>query len=63
MSEIRHWLDKVGLAHYADLFEANALDLALLADVTDEALSDIGVVTADLKDAKALLDELAAGAA
>jgi class 3 adenylate cyclase len=46
MSEIRKWLEGIGLAQYADTFEANALDMDLLLQVDDQILKDIGVSAA-----------------
>ena len=43
MSEIRKWLEAIGLAQYADAFEANKIDLDLLGQVDDHILKDIGV--------------------
>ncbi len=38
MSDIREWLDRLGLGQYADAFEANAIDGDILPDVTDQTL-------------------------
>ena len=46
MSEIRTWLDGIGLAQYANAFEANDIDLDLLGVVDDHVLKDIGVSSA-----------------
>jgi class 3 adenylate cyclase len=46
MSEVRKWLETVGLAQYADAFEANDIDIDLLAQVDDQLLKDIGVSSA-----------------
>lgn len=35
MSEIRRWLEVIGLAQYADAFEANDLDIDLLGEIDD----------------------------
>jgi class 3 adenylate cyclase len=45
MSEVRKWLDTIGLAQYADAFETNDLDIDLLGQV-DQLLKDIGVSSA-----------------
>jgi class 3 adenylate cyclase len=45
MSEIRKWLMTVGLAQYADAFEANDLDVDLLPQIDDQTLKEIGVVS------------------
>ena len=41
MSEIRKWLDAIGLSQYADAFEANDIDMDLLAQIDDQALRDL----------------------
>jgi class 3 adenylate cyclase len=46
MSEIRKWLEGLGLAQYADVFEANEIDIDLLRQVDDQTLKDIGVLIA-----------------
>ena len=46
MSEVRKWLDTIGLAQYADAFETNDLDVDLLGQVDEQLLKDIGVSSA-----------------
>src|SRR5215472_15537643 len=46
MSEIRKWLETIGLGQYADTFEANDIDIDLLAQVDDQLLKDIGISSA-----------------
>ena len=46
MSEVRKWLEAIGLTQYADAFEANDLDIDLLGQVDDQVLKDIGVSSA-----------------
>ena len=46
MSEIRTWLDGIGLAQYANAFETNDIDIDLLRQVDDQVLKDIGVSSA-----------------
>jgi class 3 adenylate cyclase len=46
MSEVRKWLEAIGLTQYADAFEANDLDTDLLGQVDDQVLKDIGVSSA-----------------
>ena len=46
MSEVRKWLDSIGLAQYGDAFETNDLDIDLLGQVDDQLLKDIGVSSA-----------------
>jgi hypothetical protein len=35
MSEVRSWLEAIGLPQYADAFEANEIDIDLLEQVED----------------------------
>ena len=46
MSEVRKWLETIGLSQYADAFETNDLDIDLLGQVDDQLLKDIGVSSA-----------------
>jgi class 3 adenylate cyclase len=46
MSEVRKWLDSIGLAQYGDAFETNDLDIDLLGQVDDQLLKDVGVLSA-----------------
>jgi class 3 adenylate cyclase/tetratricopeptide (TPR) repeat protein len=46
MSEIRKWLESIGLGQYADAFEANDIEMDLLKQVDDQMLRDIGVASA-----------------
>jgi class 3 adenylate cyclase/tetratricopeptide (TPR) repeat protein len=43
MQTVAHWLEQVGFAEYAELFERNAIDLDLLSELTDTDLEKIGV--------------------
>ena len=46
MSEIRKWLETIGLGQYADAFEANDIDMDLLRQIDDQALRDLGMTSA-----------------
>ena len=46
MSEVRKWLETIGLSQYADAFETNDFDIDLLRQVDDQLLKDIGVASA-----------------
>jgi len=46
MSDIRKWLEGIGLDQYADAFEANKIDMDLLGEVDDQILKDIGMSAA-----------------
>ena len=43
MSDVRRWLEAIGLPQYADAFEANEIEMELLREVDDQILKDIGV--------------------
>ena len=43
MSDIREWLESIGLGQYADAFDANEIGMDLLRQVDDQMLKDIGV--------------------
>jgi len=45
MSEIRKWLETVGLDQYADAFETNDIDMDLLRQIDDQALRDLGMTS------------------
>ena len=38
MSEVRTWLEGIGLAQYADAFEANDIDMDLVREVGDHTM-------------------------
>ena len=46
MSDVRRWLEVIGLVQYADAFEANDIDMDLLNQVSDQTLKDMGVSSA-----------------
>ena len=46
MSDIRQWLRDLGLDQYVAAFESNDIDMALLPQVDDQTLKDIGVASA-----------------
>ena len=46
MSAVRNWLQGIGLAQYAEAFDANEIDMDLLRQVDDQMLKDIGLSTA-----------------
>jgi class 3 adenylate cyclase len=45
MSEVRKWLEGIGLGQYADAFESNEIGMELLRQVDDQMLKDIGIST------------------
>ena len=46
MSDIRKWLEAIGLGQYGDACEVNEIDMDLLGQVDDQILKDIGVSAA-----------------
>jgi len=47
MEQIAEWLGKLGMSEYAERFAENRIDFAVLPDLTDQDLKDIGVVLGD----------------
>jgi hypothetical protein len=43
MQQIAEWLEKLGLAEYAQRFAENRIDFSVLPDLTDQDLKEIGV--------------------
>jgi class 3 adenylate cyclase/predicted ATPase len=44
MQQIVDWLEKLGLAEYAQRFADNAIDLSVVRDLTEQDLKDLGVL-------------------
>jgi class 3 adenylate cyclase len=44
MQKIEDWLEQLGMAEYAQRFVENGIDFAVLPDLTDQDLKDIGVL-------------------
>ncbi len=47
MEQIAEWLANLGMSEYAERFAENRIDFAVLSDLTDQDLKDIGVVLGD----------------
>src|SRR5262249_1382567 len=47
MQQIAEWLEKLGMSEYVNCFAENRIDLAVLPDLTDQDLKDLGVVLGD----------------
>ena len=45
MQQIADWLQKLGLGQYAQRFAENDIDFAILPDLTDQDLKELGVVS------------------
>ena len=58
MQQTADWLEKVGMAEYAQRFAENDIDFAILGDLTDQDLEKIGV--ASLGHRRKLLRAIAA---
>ena len=43
MTDLQHWLEKIGLAQYADLFAKNDIDWEILPDLAEHDLEKLGV--------------------
>ncbi len=46
MSDIRQWLEELGLDQYAETFDDNEISAALLGELNNDILKDIGVAIA-----------------
>ena len=44
MQQIADWLEKLGLAEYAQRFADNAIDLSVIRDLTEQDLKELGVL-------------------
>ena len=44
MSDMAEWLASIGLGEYAQRFAENAIDLAIVGDLTEQDLKDLGVL-------------------
>src|SRR5688500_2161612 len=55
--DVEAWLKQLGLAEYAGPFAANGVDSAILLELTNDDLKDLGVVK--LADRKRLLKAIA----
>src|SRR5215467_8910131 len=47
MQQVTDWLDKLGLAEYAQRFAKNRIDLSVLPHLTDQHLKELGVALGD----------------
>ncbi len=54
---VKNWLRELGLADYVGAFEENGVDAALLPELTNEDLKDLGITR--LSDRKRLLKAIA----
>src|SRR5215470_10242344 len=43
MTDLQHWLEKIGLAQYADLFAKNDIDWEILPELTEHDLEKLGL--------------------
>src|SRR5690348_1677308 len=43
MQQITDWLEKLGMSEYEQRFAENDIDMAVLPDLTDQHLKDLGV--------------------
>ena len=57
-SDVRHWLERLQLGQYADMFVENAVDFDLLVELTGADLKEMGI--AALGDRKRILRAIAA---
>jgi class 3 adenylate cyclase/predicted ATPase len=43
MTDLQHWLEKIGLAQYAELFAKNDIDWEILPELTEHDLEELGI--------------------
>src|SRR3990167_2960165 len=43
MSTMENWLESIGLSEYAELFAANAVDISIVGDLTEQDLKDLEI--------------------
>ena len=60
MQGIREWLRSHGLSEYADRFAESRIDLAVLPDLTDEDLKELGVLLGDRRRILRLIADMSA---
>jgi class 3 adenylate cyclase/predicted ATPase len=58
MQQIAEWLEKVGLAEYAERFADNKIDVSVLQHLTDQDLKDIGIPLGHRRKMLAAITEL-----
>jgi len=58
MQQIADWLEKLGLAQYAQRFVENEIDVSVLRHLTDQDLKDIGVPLGHRRKMLAAIGEL-----
>src|ERR1700751_2943661 len=59
MQPIADWLARLGMAEYAERFEANRIDVSVLPDLTDHDLEKLGVLLGDRRKILPAIRELA----
>jgi hypothetical protein len=60
MQSIADWLKKLGVSEYAQRFAENGIDIAILPDLTDQHLKDLGVLLGHRLKMLRAIQELAA---
>src|SRR5262249_27124158 len=63
MQQVTDWLDKLGMAAYAQRFAENRIDLSVLPHLTDQHLKELGVALGDRLKMLHALGELTAASA
>jgi len=58
MQEIADWLETLGMSEYAQCFAENRIDLAVLPELSDQDLKDLGVVLGDRRKILRAIAEL-----
>jgi class 3 adenylate cyclase/tetratricopeptide (TPR) repeat protein len=63
MQQVTDWLDKLGMAEYAQRFAENRIDLSVLPHLTDQHLKELGVALGDRLKMLHAIGELTAASA
>jgi class 3 adenylate cyclase len=63
MQQVTDWLDKLGMAEYAQRFAENRIDLSVLPQLTDQHLKELGVALGDRLKMLNAIGELTASSA
>ena len=58
MQDIAEWLGRLGMSEYAPRFADNRIDFAVLGDLTDQDLKELGVVLGDRRKLLRAIGEL-----
>ena len=58
MPQVADWLKSLGMSEYLQIFSENRIDFAVLRDLTDQDLKELGVVLGDRRKLLRAIAEL-----